>query len=70
MTVLLGAATVPSPFWFLTRSTGIIALALLTLAVASASRTYATTRWREHRGSSSALVHRNASLLAVTFGTG
>lgn len=57
----------PSPLWYATRATGVVALALLTatvvLGVAGTAR-FATPRWPRVI---TAQLHRNLSLLAVAF---
>ncbi len=57
----------PSPLWYLTRATGVMALVLLTatvvLGVAGTAR-FATPRWPRVI---TAQLHRNLSLLAVAF---
>ncbi len=66
MTVLLGAVG-PSTYWYLTRSTGAVALLLLTLSialgVAGVSR-FSSPRWPRFVLDA---LHRNVSLLAVVF---
>jgi methionine sulfoxide reductase heme-binding subunit len=66
MTVVLGAVG-PSTYWYLTRSTGAVALALLTLSVAlgvaGVSR-FSSPRWPRFVVDS---LHRNVSLLALAF---
>ena len=66
MTVLLGAVG-PSTYWYLTRSTGAVALLLLTfslaLGVAGVSR-FSSPRWPRFVVDS---LHRNVSLLALAF---
>jgi methionine sulfoxide reductase heme-binding subunit len=66
MTVLLGAVG-PSTYWYLTRSTGAVALLLLTLSlalgVAGVSR-FSSPRWPRFVVDS---LHRNVSLLALAF---
>jgi sulfoxide reductase heme-binding subunit YedZ len=65
-TVLLGAVG-PSTYWYLTRSTGAVALLLLTLSVAlgvvGVSR-FSSSRWPRFVLDS---LHRNVSLLALAF---
>jgi len=61
------AAAGPSVYWYLTRSTGAVALILLTVAVALGVidvRRYSTPRWPRFVVDS---LHRNASLLAMAF---
>ncbi len=66
MTVVLGAVG-PSTYWYLTRSTGAVALLLLTLSVAlgvaGVSR-FSSPRWPRFVVDS---LHRNVSLLALAF---
>src|SRR6202034_2346352 len=66
MTGLLGAVG-PSTYWYLTRSTGAVALLLLTLSVAlgiaGVSR-FSSPRWPRFVLDS---LHRNVSLLALVF---
>jgi Ferric reductase like transmembrane component len=65
MGVQLAAATGPSPLWYLTRGTGLVALILLTASVAMGVVT--TSRW-QGRGwprFASLHLHRNISLLVV-----
>jgi len=66
MTPLL-ASTGPSVYWYLTRSTGAVALILLTLAIAlgvADVQRWSTPRWPRFIVDS---VHRNVSLLAMVF---
>jgi predicted ferric reductase len=66
MTSALAAAG-PSAYWYLTRSTGAVALVLLTAAVAlgvADVRRVSTPRWPRFVLDS---LHRNASLLAMVF---
>jgi predicted ferric reductase len=67
MTSALAVGGGPSAYWYLTRSTGAVALVLLTaslvLGVADVRR-YATTRWPRFVIDG---LHRNVSLLAVVF---
>jgi predicted ferric reductase len=61
------AAAGPSVYWYLTRSTGAVALVLLTAAVAlgvADVRRWSTPRWPRFLVDS---LHRNVSLLAVVF---
>ncbi|HEX4564194.1 MAG TPA: ferric reductase-like transmembrane domain-containing protein [Solirubrobacteraceae bacterium] len=61
------AAAGPSTYWYLTRSTGAVALLLLTLAVVLGIldvRRVSTPRWPRFVVDS---LHRNASLLAMAF---
>lgn len=63
---VLGAAG-PSAYWYMTRSTGTVALVLLTLAVVLGVvdvRRFASPRWPRFVIDS---LHRNASLLALAF---
>jgi methionine sulfoxide reductase heme-binding subunit len=65
MTFLIGAG--PSAYWYLTRSTGAVALVLLTLALALGVvdvRRWSTPRWPRFLLDT---LHRNASLLALAF---
>jgi sulfoxide reductase heme-binding subunit YedZ len=64
---LLAAASEPSAYWYLTRSTGATALLLLTLAVALGVidvRRLSSSRWPRFVLDT---LHRNLSLLAVVF---
>ncbi len=66
MTVSLAAAG-PSLYWYLTRSTGAMALLLLTVAIALGVldvRRFSTPRWPRFIVDS---LHRNVSLLAMAF---
>lgn len=66
MNVLL-AATGPSAYWYLTRSTGAVALILLTLALALGVvdiRRWSSETWPRFVVDS---LHRNVSLLALAF---
>jgi methionine sulfoxide reductase heme-binding subunit len=66
MSALLAAAG-PSAYWYLTRSTGAVALLLLTLAIALGVldvRRFSTPRWPRFVVDS---LHRNVSLLAMVF---
>jgi predicted ferric reductase len=61
------AAAGPSAYWYLTRSSGAVALALLTLALVLGVvdvRRWSTDRWPRFVVDS---LHRNASLLALAF---
>jgi len=61
------ASTGPSLYWYLTRSTGAVALILLTLAVAlgvADARRWSSPRWPRFIVDA---VHRNVSLLAMVF---
>jgi methionine sulfoxide reductase heme-binding subunit len=61
------AAAGPSTYWYLTRSTGAVALLLLTLAVAlgvADVQRWSTPRWPRFVVDS---LHRNVSLLAMAF---
>ena len=63
----LAAAVGPSAYWYLTRSTGAVALVLLTASVAlgvADVRRIATERWPRFAIDA---LHRNVSLLAVAF---
>lgn len=65
--MLLAAATAPSPFWYMTRGTGAVAMILLTVSVALG---IANVRRVEIDGVPRFVlqsVHRNVSLLAVAF---
>ena len=69
MTTLASAATFSSsPLWFLTRSTGLIAFALLTIAtvlgIASTQRALASPAWPRF---ATQQLHRNVSLLSIVF---
>lgn len=61
------AAVSPSPFWFLTRGTGTVALVLLTLTVALGVANVRRARIGETPRFVVEAVHRNAALLAVSF---
>jgi sulfoxide reductase heme-binding subunit YedZ len=66
MTILLSTAG-PSAYWYLTRSTGAMALVLLTLAIAAGVvdvQRWSTPRWPRFVVDS---LHRNVSLLAMAF---
>jgi predicted ferric reductase len=66
MSTMLAAAG-PSIYWYLTRSTGAVALVLLTAALAlgvADVRRWSTPRWPRFFVDS---LHRNVSLLAVVF---
>jgi predicted ferric reductase len=66
MTSMLAAAG-PSVYWYLTRSTGAVALLLLTLAIAvgvADVQRWSTPRWPRFVVDS---LHRNVSLLAMVF---
>ena len=63
---LLAAAS-PSPFWFLTRGTGVIALLLLTLTVALGIANVQRLQIGEMPRFVVESIHRNAALLAVSF---
>jgi sulfoxide reductase heme-binding subunit YedZ len=65
--MILAAATGPSPFWFVTRGTGAIALVLLTLSISLGVVNVRRTRIGEMPRFVLDSVHRSASLLAVTF---
>jgi hypothetical protein len=65
MTIAVGGA--PSAYWYLTRSTGAVALLLLTASVAlgiADVRRYSTTAWPRFVVDG---LHRSVSLLAVVF---
>ncbi|HYM54041.1 MAG TPA: ferric reductase-like transmembrane domain-containing protein [Solirubrobacteraceae bacterium] len=67
MTGSVLAAAGPSVYWYLTRSTGAVALLLLTLAIALGVvdvQRWSTPRWPRFVVDS---LHRNVSLLAMTF---
>jgi sulfoxide reductase heme-binding subunit YedZ len=69
MSVPLAVGGGPSAYWYLTRSTGAVALLLLTLAVTLGVldvRRLSTPRWPRFVVDS---LHRDASLLAVAFVT-
>ena len=64
---VIGAAVGPSTYWYLTRSTGAVALLLLTLTVALGVidvRRYATPRWPRFVIDG---LHRNVALLTIVF---
>lgn len=66
-TVAAAATFGSNPLWFATRSTGLLAFALLTAAVVLgvlSTRRVATARWPRFASQS---LHRNISLLAVFF---
>ena len=65
--MFLAAATGPSPFWFVTRGTGAIALVLLTLSISLGVVNVRRTRIGDMPRFALDSVHRSASLLAVTF---
>jgi Ferric reductase like transmembrane component len=65
--MILAAATGPSPFWFVTRGTGAIALVLLTLSISLGVVNVRRTRIGEMPRFVLESVHRSASLLAVAF---
>jgi predicted ferric reductase len=67
MSVTLALGGAPSAYWYLTRSTGAVALVLLTLSVVfgiADVRRYSTTTWPRFVVDG---LHRNVSLLAVVF---
>jgi methionine sulfoxide reductase heme-binding subunit len=67
MTLLLAATKGPSIYWYLTRSTGAVALLLLTISLVLGvmdARRFNTTRWPRFVIDA---LHRNASLLALVF---
>ena len=62
---MLAAGSGPSAYWYLTRSTGAVAMVLLTLTVALGVidvRRYATTRWPRFLIDR---LHRNLALLTI-----
>jgi methionine sulfoxide reductase heme-binding subunit len=61
------AAAGPSPFWFLTRGTGVISLLLLTLTVALGIANVRRTQIGEMPRFVLDSIHRTAALLAVSF---
>ena len=64
---MLAAGSGPSAYWYLTRSTGAVAMVLLTLTVALGVidvRRYATTRWPRFLIDR---LHRNLALLTIVF---
>src|ERR1700740_1610157 len=61
------AAVAPSPYWFITRGTGAIALVLLTVSVALGVADVRRTRMAGVPRFVFASVHRSAWLLAVAF---
>ena len=63
----LVAATGPSPLWYLTRGSGVVALVLLTASVCLGILT--TVRWRTGRTPRFVVagLHRNVALLSVVF---
>jgi sulfoxide reductase heme-binding subunit YedZ len=63
----IAAATSPSPFWYMTRGTGIVALILLTCTVALGIANVRRTQVGGAPRFVLQAVHRNLSLLAVTF---
>ncbi|MGI8713929.1 MAG: ferric reductase-like transmembrane domain-containing protein [Solirubrobacteraceae bacterium] len=65
---MIGAAIAsPSAFWFLTRGTGAVTLALLTLSVALGVSNVRRTRFEQVPRFVFDALHRSASLLAVSF---
>jgi len=60
-------AASPSPFWYLTRGSGVVTLLLVTLSVCLGVLT--TVRWRSDRTPRFVIagLHRNVTLLAVAF---
>ena len=69
MTTLASAATFSSsPLWFLTRSTGLVSFALLTVAtvlgIAATQRALASPAWPRF---ATQQLHRNVSLLSIVF---
>lgn len=67
--MLISSAVSPSPFWFLTRGTGAIALVLLTVTVALGVANVRRMRIGDTPRFVLEMVHRNAALLAVSFVT-
>jgi sulfoxide reductase heme-binding subunit YedZ len=65
--MILTGAVSPSPLWFLTRGTGAISLVLLTLTVTLGIVNVRRTRLEHVPRFVLDAVHRNASLLAVSF---
>lgn len=63
--VLIAAA--PSPYWFITRGTGVVALVLLTLSVALGIGDVRRSRLRGMPRFVLDALHRNSALLAVVF---
>lgn len=61
------AVASPSPFWFLTRGTGVISLLLLTLTAALGIANVRRTQIGEMPRFVLESIHRNAALLAVSF---
>ena len=64
---MLAATSGPSAYWYLTRSTGAVAIVLLTLTVALGVidvRRYATARWPRFLIDR---LHRNVALLTIVF---
>jgi hypothetical protein len=64
---MIGAASTPSPLWFITRATGAVSLLLLTLAVVVGIAHFRRTRIGDMPRFVVDSVHRSASLLAVCF---
>jgi methionine sulfoxide reductase heme-binding subunit len=64
---MVAAVSSPSPLWFITRGTGAISLVLLTLTVALGIANVRRTRIGEAPRFVLNSIHRNASLLAVSF---
>jgi methionine sulfoxide reductase heme-binding subunit len=67
MSGVLPASAGPSAYWYLTRSTGVVALVLLTLALVLGvldARRWSSPRWPRFVVDS---LHRNVSLLAMCF---
>jgi predicted ferric reductase len=67
MSTTLAVGGAPSAYWYLTRSTGAVALLLLTFSVAlgiADVRRYSNTRWPRFVVDA---LHQNVSLLAVVF---
>jgi hypothetical protein len=63
----VAAAVTPSPFWFLTRGTGVVSLVLLTITVALGVANVRRTRVGEVPRFVLDSIHRSAGLLAVSF---
>jgi methionine sulfoxide reductase heme-binding subunit len=61
------AAATPSAFWFLTRGTGAVTLVLLTITVALGVANVRRTQFAHLPRFVTDALHRNASLLAVSF---
>ena len=65
--VLAVGTSTPSPLWYTTRATGVVALVLLTATVAMGIAGTARLQTRAVPGVVRAGLHRNLSLLAVAF---